>query len=162
MSIHNEDNMNMTIQPGLRRAAHARGFSLIELMVVVAIVAILAAVAIPSYRDYVLRARLTAMLSELSGGKAGVESLVMEGPLSATLTPADVGLRSPTELCGDILFVNRPEEGELQMICSNDSLKDGGWVELWYSPSKGWSCKSASRLYGWAPASCEPMNVVFP
>ncbi len=154
--------MKMPNEPRVRRAAHARGFTLIELMVTVAIIAILAAVAIPSYRDYVLRTRLTAMLAELSGGKAGVESLVMEGPLSATLIPADIGLHSPTELCGDITLVNRPEEGELQMICSNDSLKVGGWVELWYSPSKGWSCKTASRLYGWAPASCEALNIAFP
>lgn len=154
--------MKMPNEPRVRRAAHARGFTVIELMVTVAIIAILAAVAIPSYRDYVLRARLTAMLAELSGGKAGVESLVMEGPLSPTLNPADVGLHSPTELCANVMLVDRPDESELQMICTSDIRHGADWVELWYSPSKGWSCKTASRLYGWAPASCEALNIAFP
>ena len=70
------------------RSTRARGFTLVELMVVVAILSILAAIAIPSYRNYTERARVTAMVAELSGGKAGVESLLMEGPLGPVIPPA--------------------------------------------------------------------------
>jgi len=50
------------IQPGLR-PRHAAGFSLVELMVVVAIIGILAAIAYPSYTDYLIKARRTAAVT---------------------------------------------------------------------------------------------------
>ncbi|QUE31760.1 prepilin-type N-terminal cleavage/methylation domain-containing protein [Francisella philomiragia] len=45
-----------------------KGFSLVELMVVIAIIAILAAVAIPAYSNYVTRAKLTEALANLDKG----------------------------------------------------------------------------------------------
>ena len=49
-----------------------KGFTLIELMIVVAIVGILAAVAIPAYSDYTTRAKITDGLSLATGAKTGV------------------------------------------------------------------------------------------
>ena len=48
-----------------------RGFTLIELMIVVAIVGVLAAIAIPAYRDYVKRARMSEVLSAISAISMG-------------------------------------------------------------------------------------------
>lgn len=60
-----------------RSARHARGFTLIELMVTVAIAAILAAVAIPMYRDYVIRSRIIDATSRLSDFRVRMEQYFM-------------------------------------------------------------------------------------
>ena len=60
----------------LRR--RARGFTLIELMVTVAIAAILASVAIPMYRDYVIRSRIIDATSKLSDFRVRMEQYFMD------------------------------------------------------------------------------------
>ena len=55
-----------------------KGFTLIELMIVVAIIGILAAIAIPQYQNYVGRANVAAAVSTLSSNKTGLENYVME------------------------------------------------------------------------------------
>lgn len=140
-----------------RRRAGARGFTLIELMVVAAIISILAAIAIPNYRNYTERARITAMVAELSGGKAGVESLLMEGQLGPVITPEEVGLNTPTELCRNVTLTTymRPGQRRVKLSCVG---RTGGEVELWYSSTTGWSCNAISMVkpYTWAPANCSP------
>lgn len=56
-----------------------KGFTLIELMIVVAIIGILAAIAIPQYQDYTARTQVTRAVSEVSALKTAAESAILEG-----------------------------------------------------------------------------------
>jgi type IV pilus assembly protein PilE len=66
----------------------SRGFTLIELMIAVAIVAILAAIAIPSYTDYVRRGRLTDAISKLSAMRVKMEQYFQDNRVYNGVPPA--------------------------------------------------------------------------
>jgi type IV pilus assembly protein PilE len=71
------------------------GFTLIELMVVVAIVAILATIALPSYRDYVLRGRIAEGTAALTAKRTAIEQWFDNNRTYAT-APAAICTNSPT------------------------------------------------------------------
>ena len=61
---------------------HIQGFTLIELIVVVALIGVLAAISIPLYQSYVAKAQITAAISDLNGAKSQYELIVSNGSAS--------------------------------------------------------------------------------
>jgi len=86
------------------KAQMQKGFTLIELMIVVAIIGILAAIAIPQYQDYTARTQVTRVVSEISALKSAAEAAVLEGREivsgTATGTQVDLGFSGSSLLAG--------------------------------------------------------------
>lgn len=84
----------------------SRGFSLIELMVVVAIISILGMIALPQYQRFAAKAKLTAALSEVAGAKPAVELIIAEGMQGLGMsvpTPEQLGLPTAGNYCVQFL-----------------------------------------------------------
>lgn len=72
----------------MRKANKQKGFTLIELMVVIAIIAVLAAIALPQYQDYIARSQASEAFALMEQGKVGVIQSIASG--KCTKTGADI------------------------------------------------------------------------
>lgn len=69
----------------------SKGFTLIELMIVITIIAVLLSLALPAYQDYTIRAKVTEGLSISAGVKAGVAETCQTDPLASWSSIAELG-----------------------------------------------------------------------
>jgi len=136
-----------------------RGFTLIELMIVVAIVGILAVVAIPAYQDYATRAKVSEAISMASQVKASVsEAYISNGSLPAT--NSDAGLPAKTAINSTYVESIEVSDGEITVAIQGTGIAplDAGSISFQPSTTNQnllWTCQvSSSALNPYVPADC--------
>src|SRR5690606_34663393 len=114
-----------------------KGFTLIELMIVVAIIGILAAIAIPAYQDYTIRAQVTEGLNLASDLKASIGELYADRGTGAGINSGDDGLPNATDKAGKYVASITVEDGTITIqygVDANAKLQESGRNQLTLQP----------------------------
>lgn len=141
-----------------------KGFTLIELMIVVAIIGILAAVALPAYQDYTIRAKVSEGLVLASGAKVTVAENAANGKNfdngyvkpAATDSIADVAIDQAAGLItvtttaaiggGTVIFTPTSGGAALAGTATASTIPAGGSIE--------WDCSQGTLIAKYRPAQC--------
>ena len=134
-----------------------KGFTLIELMIVVAIIGILAAIALPAYQDYTVRSRVSELAVQASGMKATVgENIANLGSIAAgscagvtTVGSGDALKNTASSACTDatgVIVVTGTATAKNVVLTYTPTLTANGVIS--------WKCTAASTDYKYVPAEC--------
>ena len=140
-----------------------QGFTLIELMIVVAIIGILAAIAIPAYQDYTIRAQVSEGLSLTGAAKVAVTEFWQDrGTFPADNAAA--GLAAANQITGKYVTQVGVAANVITVTYGNDANNaiNGATLTLTAATAGGsvnWTCAGVTTLAGepqWLPSACRP------
>lgn len=129
-----------------------RGFTLIELMIVVAIIAILAAIAIPAYQAYVARSQASAGLADIVGGRSPFEAELISESIVST-DPTDIGLNPSTTRCRQITL-DSSATGFIRCTLRGNPLINGADLTLRRQADGTWLCETTIADARYRPSHC--------
>ncbi|HET6632002.1 MAG TPA: pilin [Rhodanobacteraceae bacterium] len=142
-------------------SARQHGFTLIELMIVVAIIAILAAIAIPAYQDYVIRAQVTEGMSLANGAKAAVWDYVSNTGNMPTNNKV-AGLVTNTSISGKYVSAVDVTGGAITVSFdtanTNTAIRSSTLVlsPITFAGSISWTCTASTLDRKYLPSVCRP------
>lgn len=136
-----------------------KGFTLIELMIVVAIIGILAAIALPAYQDYTARSQMSEALSLAGGARTAVsEFYTSNGQFPTNNTSA--GLANANQITGKYVAEVAVSRGVITATMQSTGISEGiRGTTLVLSPTTSagavdWICKAGTVDAKYLPSSC--------
>ena len=136
-----------------------QGFTLIEIMIVVEIIGILAAIAIPAYQDYTIRSQVSEGLNLSAGAKAAISEYFMDSG-NFPASNGDAGLEAAGNIRGNyVTSVNVSGAGIITVTYGNQANTAIATQNLTLTPSANagsvsWTCLRGSLAAKHVPSAC--------